>query len=168
MITWFRAVLQRLTAERVGWFGAGLSAAAVGVVGYQLVLASLLGGGGGALPGPQPTSTGALAELATSTRTPRSTATPYPTNTPRPTRTSTRPPTRTPSPTPTPSPTRTPSPTHTPSPTRTPTPTPTLGMPDLLATMTIGDTAGVVNAVATFAAHTSDVLDSLQVTPRPR
>lgn len=43
-----RSLLEQLTAEHVGWFGAGLSLAAVGVLGYQLLLASVLGGLGGA------------------------------------------------------------------------------------------------------------------------
>lgn len=159
MLTWLRTAARRITVERLGWFGAGLSAAAVGVVGYQLLWATSLGNAiGASLPGPQPTSTHAPTPSATPTRTPRASATPYPSNTPRPT----RPPTRTPSPT------RTASPTRTPVPTRTPSPTSPLNAPDLLATMTSGDTAGLIDAVATFAARTSDALEAIQVTPRPR
>jgi len=168
-----RSLLGRLSTERVGWFGAGLSAAAVGVVGYQLLFASQLAG---ALPGPQPSTT--PIEIAAAlppdrtprpsatplpTFTPRPTHTPWPTHTPTPTRRPTRTPTRTPLPTHTPQPTRTPQPTNTPFPTRTPTP----GLPDLLATATLADPAGLVGAVATFAARTRAVLETLPVTPGP-
>ena len=57
-------------AEHVGWFGAGLSTAAVGVVAFQLVLGA-----------PQPLN------VPLSTRTPYPTRTPFPTHTPYPTRT---------------------------------------------------------------------------------
>jgi hypothetical protein len=85
------AVFKHVNAERAGWFGAGLSAAAVGVVGYQLVLGQLWGG---PLPGPQPAVVPTVAPSATPTRTPRPTATAPPSPTPRPT--------STPRPTPTP------------------------------------------------------------------
>ena len=47
-----RMLLDRLHAERVGWFGAGLGAAGIGLVGYQLLLASTLAA---ASPPPRPT-----------------------------------------------------------------------------------------------------------------
>ncbi len=163
--------LQHLSLERLSWFGAGLSAAALGVVGYQFFVASFLLG---QLPGPQPTQTPTESPSPTPSRTPRPTTTPRPTATPRP------PPTATPTPrpthTPTRRPTRTPTETPTRAPTRTPrptaTPTPTLdaaAVPDVLATlMTSQDPGGLVSAVATFAAGTSDVLRTLPVTPAPR
>jgi hypothetical protein len=130
-----------LNAEHAGWFGAGVGAAALGVVSYQLLLAALLTG---ALPGPQPSGEQTL----------RSTPSPSPTRTARATAT----PTSTPTATRTPSPTRTPTPTPTPRP--APTPTPTFGValpdPDL-----------VVAVVATFAARTNAALQPLVVTPRP-
>jgi hypothetical protein len=173
-----RNLLEYLRAERIGWFGAGLSAAAVGVVGYQLVAASLLAG---ALPGPQPADGGPSPSrvllpfptpTAYPTRTPLPTRTPFPTPTPRPTRTPfpspTPSPTRTPSPTPSPWPTRTPSPTPTPRPTRTPSPTPTDPAADLLGGLLLGDPDAVVAAVATFAARTNAALEPLAATPTRR
>lgn len=162
-----RTLAKRLNAERVGWFGAGLSAAALGVVGYQFVLAALLAGptpgaaGGpttfGGLPGLQPTSSPA--------RTPTSSRTPTPTRTAFVTRTPSATPTAAPSRTPTPS--RSPTPTRTSSPTRTPTPTPTPGVDPagIVATMTRADPSVLVGAVATFAARTSEALRALEVTP---
>ncbi|MBV9897804.1 MAG: hypothetical protein JO020_26905 [Chloroflexi bacterium] len=133
-----------LNAERVSWFGAGLGAAAVGVLGYQLLLAAFLAG---PLPGPQP-SPDAVVQTDRPTPSPFSTRTPRLTSTPTPTRTPN--PTRTPTETPTPRPTATPR----------PTPTPTFGValpdPDLL-----------VGVVATFAARTNAALQPLVVTPRP-
>ncbi|MBV9597702.1 MAG: hypothetical protein JOZ87_12655 [Chloroflexi bacterium] len=175
-----RSLRQRLTAERLGWFGAGLSLAAVGVVGYQVVVASLLSGllpTAVALPGPQPSTT---PTDAFPTRTPFPSHTPFPTRTPYPTRTPS--PTRPPSPTPTPYLTRTPVPTRTrlptsnPFPTRTPLPTRTSTplspaapvSPDVLATAVLADPDAVVDAVATFAARTNQAFDALQTTPRPR
>src|SRR5579859_2219604 len=89
--------------SHAGWFGAGLSTAAVGVAAFQLLA-------GTPLPGPQ-----ALV-VSTSPPTAQPTRTPFPTRTPLPT--------RTPFPTRTPYPTRTPRPTPSPlaRPGRTPTP----------------------------------------------
>jgi hypothetical protein len=167
-----RSLLERLTTEHLGWFGAGLSVAAVALVGCQL-LASVLGQGGlwqwpssMALPGPQPE---AASPDAFPTRTLFPTRTPYPTNTPYPTRTPL--PTRTPSPTPTPAPTRsprptpTPFPTRTPYPTRTPTPVAPFEPPDALLTEVLADPDAVVGAVATFAARANQAVDALQPTP---
>ncbi len=134
-------LIKQLTAERVGWFGAGLGAAAVGVVGDQLLLASLMDG---QLPGPQPLATPTLTQAPTATRTPRPSATPYPI----PTRTPTRRPTSTS--------------------TRASSATPTATQPDVLATLTLSDPEGLVAAVATFAARTNAALGSLPVTPGPR
>jgi hypothetical protein len=134
----------RLSPEHLGWFGAGLSAAALGVVGYQLISAALLAG---PLPGPQPApqAAGRFPE-----RTPTPTSTPVATRTPRPT--------------------WTPTPTRTPSPTRTPTPTPpdpAGGVASVLATLTIAEPDAVVAVVATFAARTNAALEPL-MTPRPQ
>jgi hypothetical protein len=173
---WLRSLLERLTAEHLSWFGAGLSVAAVGVLGYQLLLAALPIG----LPGPQPaaaqaegfpTRTPLPTFTAFPTRTPYPTRTPFPTHTPFPTRTPsptpTLEPTRTPRPTRTPFPTDTPYPTHTPYPTRTPTPQ-SLDSPDALATLILADPDAVVGAVATFAARTNQAFDALQATPGTR
>jgi hypothetical protein len=142
-----RALLEHLTAEHIGWFGAGLSAAAVGVVGYQLLAATLLPGL--ALPGPQPQAEVARSPSSTSTRTP------FPTRTPLPT--------RTPFPTPTPRPTRTPFPTPTPHPTPTDT-----SAGDLLTKLTLAGPDAVVAVVATFAARTNAALEPLAATRTPR
>jgi hypothetical protein len=157
--------LQRLSLERVSWFGAGLSAAALGVVGYQFLLASFLMG---QLPGPQPTLVSTESPSPTPSRTPRPAATPRPppteTATPRPTRTLTSTPTR--RPTRTPFETSTPLPTRTPRHTPTPTPDAAAGVSDVLATLTTTQNPeGLVGAVATFAARTSDVLRTLPLTP---
>jgi hypothetical protein len=178
-MSWLRSLLERLSAEQLSWFGAGLSVAAVGALGYQLVLAALPGG----LAGPRPADAPADGSPGFSTRTALPTFTPFPTRTPYPTRTplATRTPfpTRTPSPTPTFEPTRTPRPTRTPfpsetaAPTRTPSPTRTLApgsldAPDALATLTLADPDAVVGAVATFAARTNQAFDALQTTPASR
>ncbi len=161
---WLRSLVERLTTEHLSWFGAGLSVAAVVVLGYQLLLAALPIG----LPGPQPA---AAAADGFPTRTPLPTFTPFPTRTPYPTRTpfETRTPfpTRTPSPTATPAPTRTPLPTFTPFPTRTPSPTRTpavagLESPDALATLILADPERVVAVVATAAARTNQAFDALE------
>jgi hypothetical protein len=161
------------TAEHVAWFGAGLSLAALAVVGYQLIVASLLPAPL-AWPGLQPTP---APTDGFPTRTPFPTHTPYPTNTPLPTRTPV--PTRTPLPTPTlvltrtPLPSRTPVPTHTPYvtrtayATRTPSPTPPLEPPDTLATAVLANPDAVVDAVATFAARTNAAFDGLQPRATP-
>jgi hypothetical protein len=149
------SLLGHLSAERVGWFGAGLSAAALSVVGYQFVLASLVAG---ALPGLQPTPT--LTETPSAMRTPRPTATPPPTATPRPT--------ATPWPTATQRATATPWSTHTPTRRPTHTPTPPPAAPDVLVTMTAQDPAGLAAAVATFVSETRAALESLPVTPGAR
>jgi hypothetical protein len=156
-VEWFRGLLRHLTGERAAWFGAGLSIAAVGVVGYQLLIATLLVG---PLPGPPAPALVLGSASPTPTRTPRPSATPFPTNTPRPT--STPRPTNTPRPTPTPTrrPTRTPTPTAT--------PTPPSGVADVVATLTAASPDVMVGAVATFVARTRDALDRLAVTPRPR
>lgn len=134
-MTWIKVV----RAEHAGWFGAGLSTAAVGVAAFQLLA-------GPALPGPQPHL------VATSLPTPFPAR--FPTRTLFPTRTATS--SRTPGPSRTPYPTRTPRP--------YPSPTPELVAPDLLATLTVADPDRVVAAVATFAARVSSELP----TPRPR
>jgi hypothetical protein len=166
-----QVILKQLTSERATWFGAGLSAAAVGVVAYQLLVASLLAA---PLPGQQPTDASGPTADSSLTRAPRPTATPYPIDTPRPTRTPTATPTERPTRTPTETPTERPTrrPTSSPPPTRTPLPTSTptvaAAIPDVLATLTLGEPDMVVGVVATFAARTSDALEGLQVTPRPR
>lgn len=153
--------LSSLTLERLGWFGAGLSAAGAGLLGYQLVLASASGG-----PPPvvllSPTRASVAAARTSPSATPRPSATAWPTDTPRPT--------PTPRPTATPRPTSTPWPTSTARPTATPRPplAPTPLLPDPLATAIGADAEGLVGAVATFAARTSDVLQSLPLTPSPR
>ncbi|MBV9748856.1 MAG: hypothetical protein JO157_08575, partial [Acetobacteraceae bacterium] len=129
-----QALFKHLSLERLSWFGAGVSVAAAGVIGYQVVASALAAAAfGSGLPGLQPEPTLAVVAAADAagptpgpraTRTaypgdtPRSTSTPYPTDTPRPTRTPV--PTDTPRPTPTPYPTDTPRPTRTPYPTDTP------------------------------------------------
>src|SRR5438132_10432154 len=193
-----RSLLARLNAERVSWFGAGLSAAALGVVGYQLVLASLLAGqlpglqltpsAAGARGPPWPTRTLFPSPTAFPTRTPFPTRSPTPTRAPPPTPTPgpthTPWPTRTAYPTHTPWPTHTSLPTHTPWPTRTPAPPPGLpgtprmpgspalpgspGGPDALATLVSGDPAGLVASVATLVSTTRDALQTLQLTAEPR
>jgi hypothetical protein len=184
-MSWLRSFVERLTAEHVSWFGAGLCVAAAGVLGYQLVLAALPVGS----PGPQPAAAASDGQSSFPTRTPLPTFTPFPTRTPYPTRTPfptrTLFPTRTPAPTPTTEPTRsprptrtplpadTPYPTHTPYPTatafptRTPTPEPP-DSPDALATLVLADPDAVVGVVATFAARTNQAFDALQTTPRSR
>jgi hypothetical protein len=72
-----------LTSQHLGWFGAGLSAAALGVTAYQLLFAT-------APLGPLPPPV--LAQpppAAFASRTPFPTRTPYPSRTPYPTRTPT-------------------------------------------------------------------------------
>src|SRR5690242_15548170 len=74
-----------LTSEHLAWFGAGLSAAALGVTAYQLLFASAPLG-----PLPPPVLPQAPpAATAFPTRTPLPTRTPYPSRTPYPTRTPT-------------------------------------------------------------------------------
>jgi len=177
MHSW-HSLLDRLTAEHVAWFGAGLSVAAVGLVAYQLIVVSLLGGllpPPLALPGPQPTPaptdgfptrTPFPTRTSFPTRTPNATSTSFPTRTPYPTRTTT--PTPTASLTRTPLPTHTPLPSRTPFPARTPSPTPPPEGPDLLTTAVLADPDAVVAAVATFAARTNAAFDGLQATPGAR
>jgi hypothetical protein len=177
-----RSLLERLTVEHLGWFGAGLGVAAAGVLGYQLVLASLLGGlGGGLWPASEALSGPEAGQAPTdgfATRTPFPTYTPWPTRTPSPTYTPlpthTPWPTRTPSPTSTPAPTRTPRPTATPYPTRTPYPaapyatrTPDAGSADALATIILADPDAVVGGVATFAARTNQAFATLEAEATP-
>jgi hypothetical protein len=165
MQTALHSLLRRLSAERLGWFGAGLSAAAVGVVGYQFVLAALLGG---PLPGPQP-DPAAASNGGISSPTLRPSPTPYPTRTALPTWTPS--PTRTASPTRTPSPTRPPTDTPTSFPTRTPRPTPTpspsVDLVDELSGLAASEPDVLVGAVATFAARTNAALQPLVATPHP-
>jgi hypothetical protein len=168
MQTVVHSLLGRLSAERLGWFGAGLSAAAVGVVGYQFVLAALLAG---PLPGPQPDPAASSNGGGISSATPRSSPSPFPTRTPLPTWTPS--PTRTASPTRTPSPTRAPTDTPTPFPTRTPRPTPTpspapsIDLADELSGLARAEPDALVGAVATFAARTNAALRPLVATPHP-
>src|SRR3954447_12013771 len=105
----FFDVLRALGAERLSWFGAGLAAASVALLGVQLVAAWVDSGASGLPPRID------VVQAAEATRTPFASATSWPSRTPLPT--------RTPWPTYTPLPTRTPWPTYTPLPTRTPPPT---------------------------------------------
>jgi hypothetical protein len=91
MELWHR-LQERLTAEHLGWFGAGLSAAVAALLGYQFIAAAIVGS---PLPGPQPN---AVAATVHTTPTPAPSRTPTPTATPRPTATAF--PTHTPTPTP--------------------------------------------------------------------
>ncbi len=117
----WRTLLAQLSGERLGWFGAGLSAAALGVVGYQFVVAAVVDG---PLPGPQPAPVAPTAGA-------HATATPWPTHTPRPT--------------------ATPPPTRTPLPTRTPIPSPAAALlsPDDLARADPGELAGAFATLIT-------------------
>ena len=135
---WLR---DHLSGEHVGWFGAGLGTAAVGVLGYQFIAAALLAG---PWPGPQAVS---LQPTASARPTASATRTPFPTRTP----------TATPSP----------SPTRTATPTRTPMPAPVDGVAATLATLTVAEPDAVVAVVATFAARTNAALEPL-LTPNPR
>ena len=170
MITRLR---QHVTSERMGWFGAGLSAAAVGLAGYELAVAPVL-------PSPLAVADGGRTDVVVLGGTARPTATAWPTRTPHPTATAwpthTPHPTATPWPTYTPWPTRTPFPTRTPWPTRTPLPgrapwptrTPRPTQPDALATGLTSDPHALAAAVATLVSHTNDSLETLRATPIPR
>src|SRR5438105_3333172 len=127
------ALLQQLSPERVGWFGAGLSAAALGLVGFQLMsglLVAPISPLAAQLPGPPGAPPSATLVLIGAS--PRLSPTPWPTRTPRPTSTPSPPrasstvgsradvvtPEPSPRPPATPWPTRTPRPTSTPRPPR--------------------------------------------------
>lgn len=139
MHLWHR-LQERLTAEHLGWFGAGLSVAVAAVVGYQFIAAAVFGS---PFPGPQPNVVVAAGH-----------APPTPT------------PSRTPTPTPRPRPTSTPMPTRTPRPSATP--TPGNGVAAVVATLSVAEPDVVVGVVATFVARTNTALQPLVATAGTR
>jgi hypothetical protein len=141
MELWHR-LQERLTAEHLGWFGAGLCAAVAALLSYQFITAAVFGS---PLPGPQPNPVAAAV---------------HPTASPTSSRTST--------PSPTARPTSTPLPTRTPRPSPTPTPTPGNGVAAVVATLSVAEPDVVVGVVATFAARTNAALQPLVATAGTR